>query len=289
MLLGIFIASTFCLLAASLGWFYFQNRKLRQEQHKLQTALMGGHPRSQGDAAAADEAKSGSGQTTAKLRRYLKLLDALISTIPNPLFFMDMDGIYRGCNEAFAAQVMGIPRDSIIGKRPRDLSHHVSSGLAAFLRRQEMKPKHQDQAASFEIGIPSTEGRRKEFWVSITEVIDDGRLIGSVGVMQDLTQKNRAAREEMQKNKLQGVLETAGAVCHEMNQPLQVIYSLAELLKENLETDEKALPMLLKLNDQAERMAAITDKLQNITHYESTEYTDGSTIVDIHKSSGIEA
>ncbi len=290
MLLWCLIVFMFFILAAGLGWYYFQNRKLRQQQTKLQIALKAEQHQSLRSAAPADGNKSGSTQTTAKLRGYLKLLDALISTIPNPLFFRDIDGVYRGCNEAFATQVMGISRDSIIGKRPQDLSDHISPELAAFLRQQEIKMRHQRGMATLEVVIPCATGQRKEFLVSMAAVKDDdGRLTGSIGVMQDLTQKNRAAREQMQKEKLQGVLETAGAVCHEMNQPLQVIYGLAELLKTELDTDGKALPILLKLNDQAELIATITSKLQNITHYESMEYVDGSTIVDIAKSSNTES
>ncbi len=278
------------MLAAGMGWYYFQNRKLRQRQTKLQKALKAEQHRSLRSAASADGNNSESLQTAAKLRRYLKLLDTLINTIPNPLFFRDIDGVYRGCNEAFATQVMGISRDMIIGKRLQDLSDDISPELAAFLRQQEIKMRNQRGMATSEIVIPCATGQRKEFLVSMAAVKDDdGRLTGSIGVMQDLTQKNRAAREQIQKEKLQGVLETAGAVCHEMNQPLQVIYGLATLLEMNLDTDGKALPILYKLNDQTERIAAITSKLQNITRYESMEYVDGSTIVDIHKSSRTES
>ena len=289
MLLWYLIVSMFFMLTAGLGWYYFQNRKLRQQQTELQIALRAEEYRSLRPAAPADGNKNESAQTTAKLRSYLKLLDTLINTIPIPLFFRDKEGVYRGCNEAFAVQVIGISRDSIIGKRPQDLSGHISPELAAFFRQQDIKKPYQGGMATSEIAIPCANDQRKEFLVSIAPVKDDdGRLTGSIGVMQDLTQKNRAAREQMQKEKLQGVLETAGAVCHEMNQPLQVIYGLAELLKTELDTDDKALPILLKLNDQAELIATITSKLQNITHYESMEYIDGSAIVDINKSSNTE-
>jgi hypothetical protein len=83
---------------------------------------------------------------------------------------------------------------------------------------------------SFEAEVPCGSSNRREFLFSIAPVNnDDGRSIGSVGVMLDLTEKNRAARDRFQKEKLQGVLETAGAVCHEMNQPLQAILGHTEL------------------------------------------------------------
>ena len=40
-----------------------------------------------------------------------------------------------------------------------------------------------------------------------------------------------------EKEKLQGVIEMAGAVCHELNQPLQVVSALSELLIMDVEND----------------------------------------------------
>ena len=85
---------------------------------------------------------------------------------------------------------------------------------------------------------------------------------GSVGVMLDLTEKNRAARERAQKEKFIGVLETAGAVCHELNQPLQVISGYAELMMVDLSRGDKHYELAEQILEQVERIADITGKLQ---------------------------
>jgi PAS domain-containing protein len=46
---------------------------------------------------------------------------------------------------------------------------------------------------------------------------DSGRAIGVVEYVRDITQRKQAEEAIFEREKLQGVLEMAGAVCHEMN------------------------------------------------------------------------
>jgi signal transduction histidine kinase len=103
--------------------------------------------------------------------------------------------------------------------------------------------------------------------------------------MMDLTEKNRAARERAQKEKFQGVLETAGAVCHELNQPLQVISGYAELMMVDLAEGDKHYGLADQILEQVERIADITGKLQKITRYKTVDYGRHAKIFDIHQSS----
>ena len=83
---------------------------------------------------------------------------------------------------------------------------------------------------------------------------------------------------------MEGVLETAGAVCHELNQPLQALSGYIELMGMNLE-GRSAQPYIEKVTAQLTRMRDITRKLQGITRYETTDYAGLTKIIDIHKAS----
>ena len=87
-----------------------------------------------------------------------------------------------------------------------------------------------------------------------------------------------------QKEKFRGVLEMAGAVCHELSQPLQAISGYSELLSDSMQKDESAYTYATNIAEQVQRVKAITKKLMRITRYESKEYVPGRTIVDIDKS-----
>ena len=276
------------LLVAVFWQVYRENQEYRcrnlETHRKLQSVK---YRLGQINASQQDEAAKRK-KTEDKLRGYLNLLDTLINTIPNPIYFKDDRGIYRGCNEAFAKRILGISRADIIGRRSQDLSDQIPSELAAIYQQNERKMLLKGGVQNFEADVPCGSGIRREFLFSIAAVNnDDGHCIGSVGVMLDLTEKNRAARDRFQKEKLQGVLETAGAVCHEMNQPLQTILGYTELSLADISPENPAYLSLTKISKQIDRMAAITHKLQSITHYETMDYDNTTKIIDIHKASSL--
>jgi DNA-binding response OmpR family regulator len=91
--------------------------------------------------------------------------------------------------------------------------------------------------------------------------------------------------ELMHREKLRGVLEMAGATCHEFNQPMQVISGYCELLMKELQPGEQAHDQVGKILEAVESMIKVTRKLQSITKYETREYIEGSLIIDIDKAS----
>ncbi len=97
--------------------------------------------------------------------------------------------------------------------------------------------------------------------------------------------RHRSESERIYREKLQAVLETAGAICHELNQPMMAISGHTELLMEILDRDDPTYIKLGKIKSQVERMSAITQKLMGITRYETKDYVHGERIVDIEKSS----
>lgn len=88
-----------------------------------------------------------------------------------------------------------------------------------------------------------------------------------------------------QRDKLQGVLEMAGAVCHELNQPLQSVFGFSELLMMDLDPDDPRYPTLRKIKDGVERIGELTRKIMQISKYRTKGYLDGrGRIVDIHEA-----
>jgi PAS domain S-box-containing protein len=274
------------ILTVMIGLFYRENYKLRQYRSKAQMCFKL-IEREQNETEAYRQNQLDKRQKAEeKLRRYLKFMDTLINTIPNPIYYKDENGIFRGCNKSFAERILGISRGRIIGHRAEDLNDQIPPNLAAFYRKHELKMLQNGGVRTFEAKVQCADSITREFIFSIAKVNnEDGQTIGSVGVMLDLTEKNRATRYRIQKEKLQGVLETAGAVCHEMNQPLQALYGRAELIMADIDSDDKAYIAIDKIREQANRMVTITRKLQGITRYETMDYADGSKIIDIHKSS----
>ena len=143
-------------------------------------------------------------------------------------------------------------------------------------------------AHTFEAQVQCADGRQRDFLFSLAPIQSEEKSpVGRVAVLSDLTEQKRAARDRAQREKLEGVLETAGAVCHEFNQPLQAISGYTELMAMKLD-GHNARPYIDKLTAQIERMRDITAKLQGVTRYETKDYAGNTKIIDLNKASTTE-
>ncbi|MCM2284074.1 MAG: response regulator [Desulfobacula sp.] len=88
----------------------------------------------------------------------------------------------------------------------------------------------------------------------------------------------------MEQEKLQGVLEMAGALCHELNQPLQVVLGLSEIILMDINAGDPNFKNLKNIKDQIDRIGKVTQKIMTITRYQSKPYLK-SKIVDIDRAS----
>lgn len=98
--------------------------------------------------------------------------------------------------------------------------------------------------------------------------------------------KHRPPKQELlQRERLRGVLEMAGAVCHELNQPIQAILMYCALMLRDTSPDSETYAYLNKMQKQLYRIGEVTRKLTGITTYETKEYVEGMRIIDIDKAS----
>lgn len=106
--------------------------------------------------------------------------------------------------------------------------------------------------------------------------------------IEDVTKVKKYEHSEIEKEKLKAVVRTAGAICHEINQPLMAILGFSELLIDDVCQGEIQESNVKEIRDQAERLGAITNKLMAITKYKTKMYL-GSEILDLDAASSIVA
>jgi len=100
----------------------------------------------------------------------------------------------------------------------------------------------------------------------------------------DITERIRIEHETREKEKLKGIIELAGAVCHEFSQPIHIISGFLDLIQISPEAHHLQ-QKLDKIKEQIERMTGLTHRLNNITRYDTKAYGLNETIVDLQKSS----
>jgi len=75
----------------------------------------------------------------------------------------------------------------------------------------------------------------------------------------------------------------AGAVCHEMNQPLMAIAGFVDLCKLGMNPADPAYEKLEKIAQQEQRLGEFTRRLMQIARYETKKYMD-IDIIDLERS-----
>ncbi len=83
-------------------------------------------------------------------------------------------------------------------------------------------------------------------------------------VGRDLTQRRRLARQVMEMERLAVIGKLAAGVAHEINNPVGIIMSHAQLAQEFCPADSPLLPMLKAIHRNGERAAATTKRLMNL-------------------------
>lgn len=105
--------------------------------------------------------------------------------------------------------------------------------------------------------------------------------------ISDISWRKRAEAKLLQNEKLEAVVEMAGAVCHEMNQPMQLtLVELAEFLVMDTYNNSEIEKKVARIRQPLNRLRDMSRKLMHITRYETRDYMEGERIVDIDRSSG---
>ena len=105
--------------------------------------------------------------------------------------------------------------------------------------------------------------------------------------ISDISWRKRAEEELLQKEKVQAVVEMAGAVCHEMNQPMQaVLVELAECAVMGEFKKDTVKQRVERVQQHLNTLREMSLKLMHITRYETRDYLEGEKIIDIDKASG---
>jgi two-component system NtrC family sensor kinase len=102
-----------------------------------------------------------------------------------------------------------------------------------------------------------------------------GRLI----IMDDITERVELEAQLSQSDKLSSIGLLAAGVAHEVNTPLAVISSYAQLLSKQLQGDDQKSALLDKITRQTFRASEIVNNLLNFSRTSAAEFTE----IDVNK------
>ncbi len=184
-------------------------------------------------------------EAEAEIRRQATMIRSLLDSIPDIIFFKDVNGVYLGCNPPFA-EFVGRSQEDIVGKTDYDL---FDRGTADSFRENDQSMLELREPRHNEEWITYSDGRRilidtlkTPYWAS------DGSLVGVLGISRDITVRKQAEdslrdlnatialqvkgqvaenmaleRALIHQSRLAGIGEMLNNIAHQWRQPLNAL------------------------------------------------------------------
>jgi PAS domain S-box-containing protein len=145
-------------------------------------------------------------QAEKKLHDQNRFLQILIDAIPISVFYKGIDGIYAGCNKAFA-QFLGLSKEEIIGKGVYEM---FPKDIADIYYQKDVALFHEAGIQQYEAKMNHADGTIHDvLFTKATYEDEDAEVTGLIGAMLDITERKRS---EAERERLMAAIEQAGEV-----------------------------------------------------------------------------
>jgi len=136
--------------------------------------------------------------------------------------------------------------------------------------------------SEFECNLVKKDSTRFPAHITIAFASANNPIPWQVFSIENITKTKNMRNEIIQHERLQGILEMAGAICHELNQPLHAILGYCDILIMDKTIEQKELNEILNvIIEQVSRINRVTKKLLGITEYKTLKYAGKNKIFDI--------
>jgi two-component system NtrC family sensor kinase len=179
------------------------------------------------------------------------------------------EALGRRLSELFSPELF----DKFASVRGESGIHHVYK----FVLRPESRSAH---GAANGNGSASRSAREAIVNLAIAPLISkDYKQIGRLIIFDDITDRAELERRLVQADKLSSIGLLAAGVAHEVNTPLAVISTYAQMLAKQVSGDDQKSKLLEKIAKQTFRASEIVNSLLNFSRTSSTDFVD----IDLNK------
>lgn len=186
-------------------------------------------------------------------------LESITESLPQFIFWKDIDSVYLGCNKNFADFVgLKTPHD-IIGKKDQDLNWQSAGHTTEAFRKGDVETLSGKPVTNQEEKLVLPNGKTLITLVSKLPIVYDGKAIGIVGYFTDITEirktelQAKLALEEAITLKLENaahiakleaqeqISKNANQVAHDIRSPLSTLLILLKSCNDIPETTRIAI------------------------------------------------
>jgi len=225
-------------------------------------------------------------ERTHDLDLQTSMLKTVFNSSPDLIFCKDLDGCYTRCNKSMEA-FLGLRQKDIIGKNDTELYDPLLQTAEGHANVDDEVVKNKRNIVFVETMVSKAEGGKKIIIESnIAPLIQDGEVIGIMGVCRDITERKETENKlALQTAKLQAIFDSIPDIlfCKDLNYKFTQINKVADEYNSVQKTDligkdEIAMgfnPELMKKIMEDERTVINEDR--KIVLEERIPYMDGTT------------
>ena len=167
--------------------------------------------------------------------------------------------------------------------RAEALRQPLSSVFPAALMNEFQRVKSESGVHNlYKFRLETRAGETRTVNAAIAPLVSrDFKTVGRIVLIDDITDRTELEAQLSQAEKLSSIGLLAAGVAHEVNTPLAVISSYAQMLTKQVRGDERLSPLLEKITQQTFRASEIVNGLLNFSRTGTSEFreTDLNTII----------
>ncbi len=229
----------------------------------------------------------------AQYERLKEYSENIVESINVGILAADLDDRVESWNSRIE-ELTGIPRDEAIGRRleelfPADLVEQLTAmrGEEGIQHIYKFELRQPPPANIIELPVggnghaggqtPPDAGAEHETIVNIAVaplVSKDLAQIGRLIIFDDITERDELERRLVQADKLSSIGLLAAGVAHEVNTPLAVISTYAQMLAKQVSGDDQKSRLLDKIAKQTFRASEIVNSLLNFSRTSPTAFDE---------------
>ena len=217
------------------------------------------------------------------LQSNFQFLHTLINTIPVPIFYLDFNLRYTGCNEAFA-DFTGIEATRIHGKTVYEVWEEID---AKFMETKDLELYNATGRQSYETTLHDNDGKNRNVIINKSTFHNlTGKVEGIAGMFFDISERKRWEGVLM-KAKQQAELanraksEFLANMSHEIRTPMNAILGFSEILKEYLEDKPIFLDYLNGISSAGKSLLNLINDILDLSKIEAGKFEMQKEAVNI--------
>ena len=133
-------------------------------------------------------------QLEIELANQKRFLKTMLDTIPDFIFYKDINSAYLGCNKVNSEKHLGVNEDGVRGKTDFDFTKDIE--LAKFYRQKDQEALVSGKTLKYEGKYVLTDGSVIDTETVKTPFLDDQRNVaGLIGVARDITERKSLEKQ----------------------------------------------------------------------------------------------